>query len=191
MKLHAMWNWLKDNGAGFIAVGAILTFTHFFVVTPLRTESETLRREINQRFDAQDKRIDGLEAEMNQRFDAQDKSINQRFDAVDQRFDTQDKRIDGLEAEMNRRFDAQDRRSEDLAGDVSELRKVSEQVSRHEGQIDVIRQQLQTADAPRALNPPFNPPGANRSRRQPRETQLISVQAQLFVQSHPQPKGDP
>ena len=116
MKLHAMWNWLKDNGAGFIAVGAILTFTHFFVVTPLRTESETLRREMNQRFDAQDKRIDGLEAEMNQRFDAQDKSINQRFDAVDQRFDavdqrfdTQDKRIDGLEAEMNRRFDAQDK----------------------------------------------------------------------------------
>ena len=181
MKLHAMWNWLKDNGAGFIAVGAILTFTHFFVVTPLRTESETLRREMTQRFDAQDKRIDGLEAEMNQRFDAQDKSINQRFD-------TQDKRIDGLEAEMNRRFDAQDkhinqrfdaqdksinqrfdavdqrfdaqdkyinqrfdaqdRRSEDLAGDVSDLRKLSEQVSRHEGQLDVIRQQLQTADAP-------------------------------------------
>ena len=81
MKLHAMWNWLKDNGAGFIAVGAILTFTHFFVVTPLRTESETLRREMNQRFDAQDKRIDGLEAKMDQRFDAQDKSINQRFDA--------------------------------------------------------------------------------------------------------------
>ena len=69
-----------------------------------------------------------------QRFDAQDKYINQRFDA-------QDKYI-------NQRFDAIDGRIEDLAKDVSELRKLSDRVSRNEGQIDLLRQQLQTADAP-------------------------------------------
>ena len=115
-----MWMWLKDNSGRFIAVGVILTFVQFFVVTPLRNQSnqnlETLRQEINQRFDAQDKYI-------NQRFDAQDKSINQRFDA-------------------------QDRRIEDLAKDVSELRNLSDRVSRNEGRTDAIMEQLQTADAP-------------------------------------------
>ena len=129
-----MWTWLKVNGGGFIAIGALLTFLQFFVVTPLRNQSnqnfEALRREINQR-------IDDLKAEMNarfdaqdKRFDAQDKYINQRFDAVDQR------------------FDAQDRRIEDLAKDVSELRTLSERVSRNEGRIDAIMEQLQTADVP-------------------------------------------
>ena len=56
--------------------------------------------------------------------------IHQRFDAIDQRFDAQDRRLESLENE------------------VSELRKLDERVSRNEGQIDVIRQQLQTADAP-------------------------------------------
>lgn len=104
-----MWSWLKDNSGGFIAVGVILTFVQFFVVTPLRNQSnqnlETLRQEINQRFDAQDK------------------SINQRFDA-------------------------QDRRIEDLAKDVSELRNLSDRVSRNEALIDAIMERLQTADAP-------------------------------------------
>ena len=129
-----MWTWLKVNGGGFIAIGALLTFLQFFVVTPLRNQSnqnfEALRREINQHIDAQGKRIDDLKAEMNARFDAQDKYINQRFDAVDQR------------------FDAQDRRIEDLAKDVSELRTLSERVSRNEGRIDAIMEQLQTADVP-------------------------------------------
>ena len=118
-----MWNWLKNNGAGFIAVGAILTFLHFFVVTPLRDES-------NRNFET-------LRQEMNQRFEAQDKYINQRFDAIDQRFDA-----------VNQRFDAQDRRIEDLSRDVSDLRGLSERISRNEGQIDIISQQLQTAPAP-------------------------------------------
>lgn len=132
-----MRTWLKENGGGFIAIGALLTSLQFFVVAPLRHQSnqnfETLTRQINQRFDAQDdrldaqdKRIDDLQAGqegMNARFDAQDKFINQRFDA-------------------------QDRRIEDLANDVSELRTLSERVSRNEGRIDVIMEQLQTADAP-------------------------------------------
>ena len=67
---------------------------------------------------------------MDQRFDDQDKYINQRFDAVDQR------------------FDAQDRRIEDLVKDVSELRKLSDRVTRNETRIDTLTEQLQTADAP-------------------------------------------
>lgn len=78
---------------------------------------------IHQRFDAINQRIDDLKAEINQRFDAQDEHMNQRFDT-------------------------QDRRIEDLAKDISALRKLGERVSRNEGQIDVTRQQLQTADAP-------------------------------------------
>lgn len=49
---------------------------------------------------------------------------------------------------INQRFDAQDERLEDLAKGVSDLRKLGERVSRNEGEIDVLRQQLQTADAP-------------------------------------------
>jgi septal ring factor EnvC (AmiA/AmiB activator) len=82
---------------------------------------------VDQRLDAQDELI-------SQRFDAQDRHINQRFDAVDQRFDAMDKRIDRLTEE------------------VSELRRltvsISERVSRNEGQIDVIREQIQAADTP-------------------------------------------
>lgn len=165
-----MRTWLKENGGGFIAIGALLTFLQFFVVTPLRHQSnqnlETLTRQINQRFDAQDKRLDAqdrrigdLQAGMNARFDAQDKRLdaqdkriddlqagmNARFDAQDkfinQRFDAQDKSID-------QRFDVQDRHIEDLTNDVSELRTLSERVSRNEGRIGVIMEQLQTAGAP-------------------------------------------
>ena len=75
------------------------------------------------RFDAQDRRLD-----------AQDKLISQHFEAVNQRLDSQDKRLDRLTDE------------------VSELRRlmvgISERVSRNEGEIDVIREQLRIADTP-------------------------------------------
>ena len=107
---------------------------------------------IDQRFNAQEKLI-------SQRFDAVDQrfeAVDQRFEAVDQRFDAQDKRIDNLETNMNRGFDAQDKRFDRLIDDVSELRKLTvgiiERVSRNEGEIDVIREQIQTADKPLPLD---------------------------------------
>ena len=91
----------------------------------------------------------GLVTIMDQRFNAQDKLIAQRFNAqdklIDQRFNAQDRRIDDLKADMNRRFDR-------LTDEVFELRKLTisiiERVSRNEGEIDVIREQLQIADKP-------------------------------------------
>ena len=119
-----MLAWLKERGsviggvAGMLA--AFVAALQLFVVTPM-----------NQRFDA-------LERHVNQRFDALERHVNQRFDA-------QDKRIDKLEADMYRGFDR-------LTDDVSALREltvgISERVSRTEGEIDVIRQQFQTADNP-------------------------------------------
>ena len=50
------------------------------------------------------------------------------------------------------RSDAQDKRLDRLSNDVSELRKltvgISERISRSEGEIDVIRDQLRIADKP-------------------------------------------
>ena len=143
-----MWNWTKEQAGPIAAIATVLIvltgLIQFGVINPMHQRFDA----INQRFDAQGKRMDDLKAEMNQRFDAvdrrfdaQDKYINQRFDAVDRRFDAQDKYI-------NQRFDAQDKRIEDLAKGVSDLRKLGERVSRNEGEIDVIRQQLQTSDVP-------------------------------------------
>ena len=82
---------------------------------------------MDQHFNTIDQRFGDLRVDMNARFDAQDKYINQRFDA-------QDKHLDSL------------------TNEVSQLRKLTvgiiERVSRSEGEIDVIREQLQTADKP-------------------------------------------
>ena len=71
---------------------------------------------------------------MNQRFDAMERHIDQRFDAQDKRFDAQDPRLDRL------------------ADEVAELRiltiSIGERVSRSEGQIEILREQIKTADAP-------------------------------------------
>ena len=75
-------------------------------------------------------RLNDIRTDMNQRFDAQDKYINQSFDAVNQRFDAQDKRLDRLTDE------------------VSEVRRLSDRITRNDMRLDTIEQQLQTADAP-------------------------------------------
>ena len=83
----------------------------------------------------------GLVAIFDQRFNAQGKLITQHFNAVDQRFSS-----------VDRRFDDQDKRIERLFDEVSELRKlmtgIIERVSRKEGEVDVIREQLRIVDTP-------------------------------------------
>jgi len=116
-----MLTWLKDNGTVIGALAGVLVA----VVAILQL---VVVGPMNRRFDAQERYIE-------QRFDQQDKYINARFDAVGQRFDAQDQRLDQLTRE------------------VSELRAlvvgIIERVSRSEGEINVIREQLQTiAPAP-------------------------------------------
>ena len=115
-----MLTWLKDNGPVIGALtGALVAFVAVLQFVVVGP--------MNRRFDAQDKYI-------NQRFDAQDKYINARFDAVDRRFDAQDERLDLLTKE------------------VAELRRLTvsiiERVSRNEGQIDFLHEQIQTIDTP-------------------------------------------
>ena len=96
---------------------------------------------VNQRLDAQDRLINQQFEAVNHRLDAQDRLINQQFEAVNHRLDAQDKRLD-----------AQDKRLDRLTDEISELRRltvgISERVSRSEGEIDVIREQLRIADTP-------------------------------------------
>ena len=154
--MRKIWNWIEDN-AGPIAVtiavlGGFAAIIQFSVVKPMHQGFDA----VNQRFDDQIKyinqRLNDQNKSINQRFDDQNKSINQRFDAVDQRFDDQNKsinqRFDDQNKSINQRFDAQDRRIEDLVEDVSELRKLSDRVTRNETRIDTLTEQLQTADAP-------------------------------------------
>ena len=56
--------------------------------------------------------------------------------------------FDDLRSEMNQRLDAVDERLGRLDTGVSALRTLSDRVSRNEGQIDFLRDQLQTVDAP-------------------------------------------
>ena len=154
--MRKIWNWIEDN-AGPIAVtiailGGFAAILQFSVVRPM-----------HQGFDAVNQRIDDQIKYINQRLNDQNKSINERFDAVDQRFDDQNKsinqrfddqnksinqRFDDQNKSINQRFDAQDRRIEDLVKDVSELRRLSDRVTRNETRIDTLTEQLQTADAP-------------------------------------------
>ena len=113
----------------------------------------------DRRLDAQDKLISQLFELFNQRLDAQDRLINQHFEAVNQRLDGHDKRLDAQDRLINQQFEAvnqrldgHDKRLDRLTDEVSELRRlvvgISERVSRNEGEIDVIREQLRIADTP-------------------------------------------
>ena len=126
-----MSSWLKEKGnvIGGIA-GTIVAFVavlQLFVVAPMNQRFDALERHMDQRFDAQDKYI-------NERFDAQDRYMNERFDAQGQRLDAQGQRLDRL------------------ADEVAQLREltisIGERVSRSEGQIEIIREQIKTVDAP-------------------------------------------
>ena len=79
------------------------------------------------------------------RFDDLRADMYGRFDAVDQRFED-------FQENVNQRFDAVNQRLDQLIGEVSELRRftvgIAERVSRNEGQIQAIRQQLQVEGGP-------------------------------------------
>lgn len=122
-----MSSWLKEKGSVVGGIGgsiaAFVAILQLFVVAPMNQRFDDLRAYMDQRFDAQDQRIDDLTELMNQRFDAQD----QRLDGQDQRLDR-------------------------LADEVAELRKltvsIGERLSRSEGQIEIIREQIETVNAP-------------------------------------------
>lgn len=78
---------------------------------------------------------------INRGFDDLRSEMSSRFEAVDRRFDD-------LRSEMIQRLDAVDERLGRLETGVSELRTLSDRVSRSEGQIDLLREQLRTVDAP-------------------------------------------
>ena len=157
--MRKIWNWIEDN-AGPIAVtiailGGFAAIIQFSVVRPMHQGFDAVNQRIDDQIKYINQRLNDQNKSINQRFDDQNKSINQRFDAVDQRFDAVDQRFDDQNKLINQRFDAvdqrfdaQDRRIEDLVEDVSELRKLSDRVTRNETRIDTLTEQLQTADAP-------------------------------------------
>ena len=132
---------IEDN-AGPIAVtiailGGFAAIIQVSVVRPMHQGFDAVNQRIDDQIKYVNERFDDQNRSIAQRFDDQNKLINQRFDAVNQRFDA-----------VDQRFDAQDRRTEDLVKDVSELRKLSDRVTRSETRIDALTEQLQTADAP-------------------------------------------
>ena len=144
--------WLKENvpviGAMTGVILALVAVLHLVVVVPMNARFDDLRSAMNQRFDQQDKYMNARFDAVDQRFDDLRSEMNQRFDAVDQRFDD-------LRSEMNQRFDAVDqrfdvveRRLERLETQVSELRAFGERISRNEGRIDLLTEQLQAIPTP-------------------------------------------
>ena len=148
-----MKTWLKDNvpviGALAGAVLAFVAILQLAIVGPMNRGFDDLRAEINQRFEAVGQRLGDMNRGMNQRLDDMNRSMNQRFDdmnrSMNQRFDQQDKY-------MNTRFEAVDRRLDQLTGEVSGLRTlvigIGERVSRNEGRIDLLTEQLQATPVP-------------------------------------------
>jgi len=116
----------------------------------------------DRRLDAQDKLISQLFELVNQRLDAQDRLISRQFEGVNQQFEGVNRQFEGVNRQfeavnqqfeaVNQRLDSHDQHLERLTGEVSELRRltvgISERVSRNEGEIDVIREQLRIADSP-------------------------------------------
>ena len=139
-----MWKRVKENAAAAGAVATIFVgfaaMAQFGIVNP-----------IQQRFDAIDQRFDNFKAEISQRFDDQDRYINQRFDdqnrriddlrtEMSRRLDDQDKYINQRFDTIDGRFDSVDERLGRLSGEVSDLRKLADRVSRNEGRLDAISQ---------------------------------------------------
>ena len=112
--------WLKDNAPVIGALAGILIA--FVAVLQLVVTGPVTNRFDDLRSEM-NQRLNDLRSEMNQRFDQQDKHLNARFDVVEQRLDR-------------------------LEGDVSELRTLDDRISRNEGRIDLLTEQLQAVPAP-------------------------------------------
>ena len=82
-------------------------------------------------FNQMNGRIDRLQADTNARFD-------QMFDRMDRMQAENNARFDAHQAETNRRFDAL----------LETIMSFDRRVSRNEGQIEVIREQLQAEGSP-------------------------------------------
>ena len=147
-----MLTWLKDNGPVIGALaGALLALVavlQFLVAGPINRGFNDLRSEMSSRFEAVERRFEAVDL----RFDDLRSEMNSRFEAVDQRFNDLRSEMRGrfsdLRSEMIQRLDAVDQRLGRLETGVSELRTLSDRVSRNEGQIDLLREQLRTVDAP-------------------------------------------
>ena len=97
----------------------------------LRTELAEFRKDVDQRFDAIDRRFE----QVDQRFDAIDRrfeQVDQRFDAIDQRFDAIDRRFE----QVDQRFDAIDRRFEQVDQRFDAIDRRFEQVDQRFDAID-------------------------------------------------------
>ena len=154
-----MLTWLKDNGPVIGALaGALLVLVailQLLVAGPINRGFDDLRSEmssrfeaVDQRFEAVDRRFDDLRSEMrgrlsdlrsemNRGFDDLRSEMKSRFEAVDQRFEDVAQRLDAVDERLGR-----------LETGVSALRTLSDRVSRNEGQIELLREQLRTVDAP-------------------------------------------
>ena len=147
-----MLSWLKNNapviGALAGALLALAAILQLLVAGPINRGFDDLRSEMNSRFEAVDHRFNDLRSEMrgrfsdlrsemNRGFDDLRSEMKSRFEAVDQRFEAVDQRLDAVDQRLGR-----------LETGVSELRTLSDRVSRNEGQIDFLREQLRTVDAP-------------------------------------------
>lgn len=140
--------WLKENGP-FIGgltgvVVALIAVLQFVVVGPMNNRFDDLRSDMNDRFALMENYINARFDAVDERFDLQDRHINARFDAMDQRFKAVDQRFDAVD----QRLEALEQRLGRLETDVSELRSLNDRISRNEGRIDQLAEQLRAAPTP-------------------------------------------
>lgn len=145
-----MPTYFEKYGHTVITVAAIIAaFVGLVTIDGNRFDAQ------DRRLDAQDRLISQLFELVNQRLDAQDRLISQHFEGVNQQFEGVNRHFEAIDRQfeaVNQRLDGHDKRLDRLTDEVSELRRlivgISERVSRNEGEIDVIREQLRIADTP-------------------------------------------
>lgn len=145
-----MPTYFEKYGHTVITVAAIIAaFVGLVTIDGNRFDAQ------DRRLDAQDKLISQLFELVNQRLDAQDRLISQHFEGVNQQFEGVNRHFEAIDRQfeaVNQRLDSHDKRLDRLTDEVSELRRlvvgISERVSRNEGEIDVIREQLRIVDTP-------------------------------------------